>query len=83
MQPAYLRRLVPRQSSRTSRSDMTTLAAEEPRPEIVIIRCSADIAKFLGAVPTRKSKDGLDLINPDHELLIWTRCGGLLAWNLL
>jgi hypothetical protein len=44
---------------------------------------SSDIARFLGAMPTRKSVIGLDLINPTIEIFVWTIQGDRLVWPLL
>jgi hypothetical protein len=48
-------------------------------PLIPLIRMSNDIARFLGAVPTRKTAFGIDLFDPVTEVFVWTFQGERLV----
>ena len=50
---------------------------------IPLIRMSLDIARFLGAVPTRKTLYGIDLFDPTREVFVWTLQGDRLVMPLL
>jgi len=52
-------------------------------PVPVLVRCSPDVARLIGAVAPRQSHSGLVLIDPAKEIFVWTTDGQKFAWRIV